>query len=91
IWHTAGIPHSPTAQSIVERTHQTLKRVLDQQRGGTEINSPAVRLCKALFTINFLNSSFSESSPHPGLRQYKEEYALPGEGGLLATPPPPGP
>ncbi|KFO60353.1 hypothetical protein N302_15399, partial [Corvus brachyrhynchos] len=31
IQHTTGIPHSPTGQSIVERTHQTLKRVLDQQ------------------------------------------------------------
>ncbi|KFO61138.1 hypothetical protein N302_12092, partial [Corvus brachyrhynchos] len=31
IWHTTGIPHSPTGQSIVERAHQTIKRVLDQQ------------------------------------------------------------
>ncbi|NXM61281.1 PO113 protein, partial [Illadopsis cleaveri] len=31
IQHTTGIPHSPTGQSVVERTHQTLKRVLDQQ------------------------------------------------------------
>ncbi|KFO54197.1 hypothetical protein N302_13395, partial [Corvus brachyrhynchos] len=31
IQHTTGLPPSPTGQSIVERTHQTLKRVLDQQ------------------------------------------------------------
>ncbi|KFO62237.1 hypothetical protein N302_03228, partial [Corvus brachyrhynchos] len=31
IRHTTGIPHSPTGQSIVERAHQTIKRVLDQQ------------------------------------------------------------
>ncbi|NXY24673.1 POK18 protein, partial [Atrichornis clamosus] len=23
IWHTTGIPHPPTGQSIVERAHQT--------------------------------------------------------------------
>ncbi|NXB23379.1 IGEB protein, partial [Rhagologus leucostigma] len=61
--HTTGIPHSPTGQSIVERAHQTIKRVLDQQRGGSEVNSSIVRLCKALFTINFLNNSFSEPTP----------------------------
>ena len=63
--HTTGIPHSPTGQSIIERTHQTLQRVLDQQCGGAEVNSPIVRLCKALFTINFLNNSFSEPTPSP--------------------------
>lgn len=31
IKHTTGIPYSPTGQSIVEHTHQTLKRVLAQQ------------------------------------------------------------
>ncbi|NXY10458.1 PO113 protein, partial [Pteruthius melanotis] len=29
--HKTGIPHSPTGQAIVERTHQNLKRVLSQQ------------------------------------------------------------
>lgn len=38
IRHTTGIPYSPTGQSIAERTHQTLKRVLAQQRGGAETN-----------------------------------------------------
>lgn len=31
--HGTGIPYSPTGQAIVERTHQTLKRVLHQQWG----------------------------------------------------------
>lgn len=31
IRHSTGIPHSPPGQSIVERAHQTIKRVLDQQ------------------------------------------------------------
>lgn len=63
IRHSTGIPHSPPGQSIVERAHQTIKRVLDQQQGGTEVSSPIVRLCKALFTINFLKNSFSEPTP----------------------------
>ncbi|NXU09021.1 PO113 protein, partial [Pardalotus punctatus] len=31
VQHITGIPHSPTGQAIVERAHQTLKRVLRQQ------------------------------------------------------------
>ncbi|NXO19071.1 IGEB protein, partial [Oriolus oriolus] len=58
--HSTGIPHSPTGQAIVERAHGTIKWVLDQQRGGAETSSPIERLCKALFTINFFNSSFTQ-------------------------------
>ncbi|NXM93502.1 POK6 protein, partial [Sylvia borin] len=32
--HTFGIPYSPTSQGMIERTHQTLKCILDQQKGG---------------------------------------------------------
>ncbi|NXQ66586.1 POK8 protein, partial [Quiscalus mexicanus] len=31
IEHKTGIPYSPTGQAVVERTHQSLKRVLEQQ------------------------------------------------------------
>ncbi|NXS15507.1 IGEB protein, partial [Mystacornis crossleyi] len=58
--HVTGIPHSPTSQAIIERTHQTLKRLLEIQKGGEEINSPNVRLCKVLFTMNFLNCTDEE-------------------------------
>lgn len=61
--HTMGISHSPSGQSIVERTHQTLKGVLDQQWRGTETIPPTERLCKALYVINFLNCSSSEPDP----------------------------
>lgn len=61
--HATGIPPSPTGQSIVERTHQNIKRILNQQRGGTEKLSPIEQLCKVLFTINFLNNSFEEPLP----------------------------
>lgn len=61
--HNTGIPHSPTGQSIIERTHQTLKKILRCEQGGTQINAPAVRLSKVLFTINFLNNSFEEPVP----------------------------
>ncbi|NXS38482.1 IGEB protein, partial [Pomatostomus ruficeps] len=64
-----GISHSPTGQLIVERAHSTLKRVLNQQRGGTETMSPVERLYKALFTTNFLNNSMTEPKP-PVLRHF---------------------
>ncbi|NWU21778.1 IGEB protein, partial [Dyaphorophyia castanea] len=61
--HSTGIPHSPTEHSIVKRAHSTIKHILNQQQGETETCSPIERLCKALFTINFLNSSFMEPNP----------------------------
>lgn len=61
--HTTGILHSPTGRAIVERAHQTLKRLLHQQQGGPEVKTPIERLCKALFTINFLNNSFEKPVP----------------------------
>ncbi|NWU28138.1 POK19 protein, partial [Dyaphorophyia castanea] len=69
IEHTTGIPRSPTGQLIVERKHQTLKRILEQQKGGSEINVPVIRLSKVLFTMNFLNCSFEEPDP-PVLRHF---------------------
>ncbi|RMC01195.1 hypothetical protein DUI87_22287 [Hirundo rustica rustica] len=30
--HKTGIPHSPTGQAVVERTHREIKRVLNQQQ-----------------------------------------------------------
>ncbi|NXJ29654.1 POK19 protein, partial [Dicrurus megarhynchus] len=70
VTHNTGIPHSPTGQSVVERTHQSLKRVLQQQKGGSEINSPVLKLCKALFTTNFLNNSIEDPNP-PVLRHFQ--------------------
>ncbi|NXW73083.1 POK19 protein, partial [Hirundo rustica] len=50
--HITGIPHSPTGQAIIERTHQILKSYLLKQKG--EEKDPHQRLNKVLFTINFL-------------------------------------
>lgn len=61
--HSTGIPHLPTGQSVVERTHQNIKRVLHQQWGGKETLPPVESLCKALCVINFLNCSNSERNP----------------------------
>ncbi|NXA88406.1 POK6 protein, partial [Melanocharis versteri] len=69
ISHVTGIPHSATGQALVERTHQTLKNMLLRQKGGTEVETPVIRLAKALFTINFLNRSEQESNP-PVLRHF---------------------
>ncbi|NWT90218.1 POK6 protein, partial [Lanius ludovicianus] len=61
--HITGIPHSPADQSIVERKHQMLRRLVEQQTGGSEINVPVLRLSKALFTLNFLNCAYEEPNP----------------------------
>ncbi|RMB89424.1 hypothetical protein DUI87_34184 [Hirundo rustica rustica] len=61
--HKTGIPHSPTGQAMVERTHGTIKRVLHQQQRVLRTESPSVRLARALFTINFLNCSYEGLNP----------------------------
>ncbi|RMC22032.1 hypothetical protein DUI87_02903 [Hirundo rustica rustica] len=61
--HKTGIPHSPTGQAMVERTHGTIKRVLHQQQRVLRTESPSVRLARALFTINFLNCSYECLNP----------------------------
>ncbi|RMC20351.1 hypothetical protein DUI87_01200 [Hirundo rustica rustica] len=61
--HKTGIPHSPTGQAVVERPHQMLKQVLARQSSTTVWMSPHKKLCKAMFTINFLNCSFENMSP----------------------------
>ncbi|NWT86115.1 POK6 protein, partial [Lanius ludovicianus] len=72
IEHTTGIPHSLTGQAIVERTHKSLKGLLECQKGSFEINSPVIRLSQALFTLNFLNCIFEEPDP-PVLRHFTNE------------------
>ncbi|RMC22419.1 hypothetical protein DUI87_00733 [Hirundo rustica rustica] len=67
--HKIGIPHSPTRQAVVERAHQTLKQVLARQSSTTVWMSPHEKLCKAMFTINFLNCSFENMSP-PMVRHF---------------------
>ncbi|RMC09647.1 hypothetical protein DUI87_13433 [Hirundo rustica rustica] len=67
--HKTGIPHCPTGQAMVERTHGTIKRVLHQQQRVLKVETPAVRLARALFTINFLNCSFEGLNP-PIIRHF---------------------
>uniref|UniRef100_A0A8C3QVR5 Uncharacterized protein n=1 Tax=Cyanoderma ruficeps TaxID=181631 RepID=A0A8C3QVR5_9PASS len=73
--HKTGIPHSPTGQAIVERTHQNLKRVLNQQQPTLKIESPIARLARALFTLNFLNCSFESMNP-PVTRHFRGSSQL---------------
>ncbi|RMC04251.1 hypothetical protein DUI87_19070 [Hirundo rustica rustica] len=56
-------------QAVVERAHQTLKQVLARQSSTTVWMSPHEKLCKAMFTINFLNCSFENMSP-PVVRHF---------------------
>ena len=60
--HITGIPHSPTGQAIIERTHQTLKSVLNKQKRGNTGDTPQERLCKALFVLNFLNRDHTNTT-----------------------------
>ncbi|RMC01175.1 hypothetical protein DUI87_22266 [Hirundo rustica rustica] len=67
--HKTGIPHSPTGQAVVERTHKDIKRVLHQQQRVLKTEPPSIRLARALFTINFLNCSFEGLNP-PVVRHF---------------------
>ncbi|RMC00377.1 hypothetical protein DUI87_22985 [Hirundo rustica rustica] len=67
--HKTGIPHSPTGQAVVERTHQNIKRVLHQQHQVLKTEPPSTRLARALFTLNFLNCSFEGLNP-PVIRHF---------------------
>ncbi|RMC09851.1 hypothetical protein DUI87_13638 [Hirundo rustica rustica] len=73
--HKTGIPHSPTGQAVVERTHQNIKRVLHQQQRVLRTETPSVRLARALFTINFLNCSFEGLNP-PVVRHFNDKASF---------------
>ncbi|NWZ68160.1 IGEB protein, partial [Acrocephalus arundinaceus] len=73
--HNTGIPHSPTGQAVVERTHREIKRVLDQQQPVLKVEPPLIRLSRALFTINFLNCSFKVLNP-PIVRHFSNSDQL---------------
>ncbi|RMC16581.1 hypothetical protein DUI87_06518 [Hirundo rustica rustica] len=40
--HKTGIPHSPTGQAVVERTHRNIKRVLQQQQRVLKTELPSI-------------------------------------------------
>ncbi|XP_053851921.1 uncharacterized protein LOC128817462 [Vidua macroura] len=67
--HITGIPHNPTGQSIVERKHQEIKKLLEQQNDSALTTSPVEGLCKALYVLNFMNCSDREPNP-PILRHF---------------------
>ncbi|RMB91555.1 hypothetical protein DUI87_32134 [Hirundo rustica rustica] len=67
--HKTSIPHSPTGQAVVKRTHQDIKRVLHQQQRVLKTEAPSIRLARALFTLNFFNCSFEVLNP-PIIRHF---------------------
>ncbi|NXF22674.1 POK18 protein, partial [Rhodinocichla rosea] len=69
--HKTGIPHSPTGQAVIERAHHTLKEVLARQANSAAWMTPQQKLCRALFTINFLNCSFENMNP-PVIRHFND-------------------
>ena len=72
--HLTGIPHSPTGRAVVERRHGTLKRLLQQQKGGEGgyQSTPHKRLNKALYAMNLLNISPVSQVP-PILRHFSSQ------------------
>ncbi|NXO14130.1 IGEB protein, partial [Oriolus oriolus] len=73
--HRTGIPHSPTGQAVVERAHRLLKEVLQHQKGSQYTETPTHRLAKALFTINFLNTTFEDHNPRV-VKHFNENYKV---------------
>jgi transposase InsO family protein len=53
ITHITGIPYNSQGQAIIGRSNRTLKDVLLKQKRGIE--TPRVRILRALYTLNFLN------------------------------------
>ncbi|RMC12116.1 hypothetical protein DUI87_11251 [Hirundo rustica rustica] len=52
-------------KNTLERTHQTIKRILSQvKRGKAQVTPPKKRLKKAQYVYHFLNSSAKEPHPH---------------------------
>ncbi|KAL2309509.1 hypothetical protein Nmel_005710 [Mimus melanotis] len=75
IKHKMGIPYSPIGQGMGEHVHQMLKRVLEQQQGNTQFDSPHSKLHRTLFTTNFLNCSFECLNP-PIVRNFANSSPL---------------
>ena len=63
VQHLTGIPHSPTGQAIIERTHRVLKTMLLKQKGGTVGDSPQTRLAKAMYVLNHLSFTPHTETP----------------------------
>ncbi|RMB95949.1 hypothetical protein DUI87_27589 [Hirundo rustica rustica] len=80
--HKTGIPYSPTGQATVERIHQNLKRVLNQQHPSLKLETSQIQLFRALFTLNFLNCTFENLNPAI-VRHFRENCQLQ----LKAKPP----
>ena len=55
VTHVTGLPYNPQGQGVVERAHQSLKELIQKQKGGiAEGYSPKNKISIALFTLNFL-------------------------------------
>ncbi|KAK4808190.1 LOW QUALITY PROTEIN: hypothetical protein QYF61_001222 [Mycteria americana] len=71
ISHKTGIPHSPTGQAIIERTHRTLKTLLQKQKKGEAQESPQNRLGKTLYVMNHPSLPFQHEDIPPIVKHYK--------------------
>lgn len=58
-----GIPYNPQGQAIIERTHRTIKDLLQRQKNHHMPPDPQLALTEVLFTINFLTFDSQGISP----------------------------
>jgi len=63
VQHVTGIPHFPTGQAIIERTHQTLKHYLQKQKQGESWETPVNRLMEVQYVMNFLRLAGEDVIP----------------------------
>ncbi|RMC04222.1 hypothetical protein DUI87_19041 [Hirundo rustica rustica] len=64
VGHKTGIPHSPTGQAVVERTHREIKRVLNQQQPVLKTETPQTDpIGQGSIHFEFLNSTFEFLNP----------------------------
>ena len=85
VQHVTGIPHSPTGQAIIERTHQTLKHYLQKQKEGEYGETPVNTLMKVQYMMNFLRLAGEDVIPpivkhmqamSTGMTTYKEQLKV---------------
>ncbi|XP_014808080.1 PREDICTED: endogenous retrovirus group K member 25 Pol protein-like [Calidris pugnax] len=81
ILHVTGIPHSPTGQAIIERSHLTLKNMLYKQKRGNPLGiTPQEQLDKATYVWNFLNLTHGDN-----LTANQWRYGLPDQTNMKPT------
>ena len=68
ITYKTAIPHSLTGQVIAERTHRTVKSLLEKKR--EKMETPQNRIAKVLYVMNHLTMPFSHEEVSPTVKHF---------------------